>query len=45
MIQGTTGYHEAKAKGYQRHCFTCVVLHKILIGHITAEQTGHQQMM
>ena len=29
-IQGPTGHNGVKAKGYQRHCFTCVVLHNKL---------------
>ena len=30
QVQGTTGYHGAKAKGCQRHCFTCMVLYNML---------------
>ena len=33
QIQGTTGHHGAKAKGCQRHCFTCEVLHNMLRTH------------
>ena len=29
-VQGTTGHHGAKAKGYQRHC---MVLHNMLRTH------------
>ena len=32
-VQGTTGHHGAKAKGCQRHCFMCVVLHNMLWTH------------
>ena len=33
QIQGTTGHHGTKAKGCQRHCVTCVVLHNMLRTH------------
>ena len=31
QIQGTTKHHGAKTEGCQRHCFTCVVLHNMLM--------------
>ena len=39
-VQGTTGHHGAKTKGYQRHLHVwCCTTFR---GHTIAGQTGHQ---
>ena len=37
QIQGTTGYHGANAKGCQINCFTCVLLHDMMMRHAYGE--------